>query len=73
MVRLDPEAVLAEMSRRGWSRRDLSRESGVSEPTIASALRATAIRGAKARDILQAFRRCPPELEELTAGSEARR
>jgi lambda repressor-like predicted transcriptional regulator len=73
MVRLDPATVLEEMGRRGWSRKDLSRESGVSQPTIATALRGTAIRGTKARGIVQAFRRCPPELDELTASYEAHR
>ena len=73
MVRLDPETVRTEMGRRGWSGRDLSRTSGVSEPTIAAALRGDAIRGAKAREIREAFRRWPPELDDLTAGSEGRR
>jgi lambda repressor-like predicted transcriptional regulator len=67
MVRLDPEAVEAEMRRRGWNRKDLSRESRVSMPTIRAALRGSAIRGAKARAIRLAFRRCPPDLDGLTA------
>jgi transcriptional regulator with XRE-family HTH domain len=72
MIRLDPSVVLSEMGRRGWSGRDLSREAGVSQPTIAAALRGIPIRGAKARAIHQAFRRCPPELDELMVGLEAR-
>jgi lambda repressor-like predicted transcriptional regulator len=68
MVRLDPETVRTEMGRRGWSNKDLSRESGVSDPTVAGALRGRPIRGAKARAIREAFHRCPPELDELTAG-----
>ena len=67
MVRLEPAAVRAEMERRGWSKRDLSRESRVSIPTINAALRGTAIRGAKARAIDRAFRWCPPVLDGLTA------
>ena len=67
MVRLDPAAVKAEMRRRGWANRDLSRTSGVSMPTIRAALRGGAIRGAKARAIRVAFRRCPPILDDLTA------